>query len=218
MTAPTDATTLVPFMFGDNQQPVRVAIGPDEETWFALTDVCAILQIRQPASVTRRLDPDEYAKAHVPTPTRGMTEVTVISEAGLYETILRSNLPEAKQLRRFVAHEVLPAIRKHGFYITEQQNELTQRALSVQLDKITRWMDEIQDAVQTKEYGRLGNLVDRSHNTVGSSLIEQLRAVVPARQRELAQADPVAVEFEQIDNDIDFNQPPPPGYPPAPVL
>jgi hypothetical protein len=45
--------------------------------------------------------------------------MTVISEAGVYETILRSNLPEAKQLRRFVSHDVLPAIRKHGAYLSD---------------------------------------------------------------------------------------------------
>jgi phage antirepressor YoqD-like protein len=42
--------------------------------------------------------------------------VTIISEPGLYSLILRSKLPQAKAFKRWVSHEVLPAIRKTGSY------------------------------------------------------------------------------------------------------
>lgn len=44
--------------------------------------------------------------------------MTVISEPGLYSLILRSRKPEAKAFKRWVTHEVLPSIRKHGMYAT----------------------------------------------------------------------------------------------------
>lgn len=49
----------------------------------------------------------------------GNQEMTVISEPGLYSLILRSRKPEAKAFKRWVTHEVLPSIRRHGMYATE---------------------------------------------------------------------------------------------------
>ena len=48
-------------------------------------------------------------------PNRGMT---IINESGLYSLVLSSKLPGAKKFRRWVTAEVLPAIRKHGVYMT----------------------------------------------------------------------------------------------------
>lgn len=47
---------------------------------------------------------------------RGMT---VINESGVYSLILRSNLPKAKEFKRWVTSEVLPSIRKHGVFATD---------------------------------------------------------------------------------------------------
>lgn len=44
----------------------------------------------------------------------------IISEAGLYGIVLKSRKPEAKEFKRWVTHEVLPSIRKHGAYMTQQ--------------------------------------------------------------------------------------------------
>lgn len=53
----------------------------------------------------------------------GTQEMTVINESGLYSLILSSKLPTAKQFKRWVTAEVLPTIRKHGAYMTEQTIE-----------------------------------------------------------------------------------------------
>ena len=50
-------------------------------------------------------------------------ETTIISESGLYDVILRSDKPEAKPFRKWVTAEVLPSIRKHGAYMTENTLE-----------------------------------------------------------------------------------------------
>ena len=50
-------------------------------------------------------------------------EVTVINESGLYSLILGSKLPQAREFKRWITHEVLPAIRKHGAYMTPSKIE-----------------------------------------------------------------------------------------------
>ena len=97
------------------------------EPWWILKDVCAVLEIGNSRDVTTRLDDDEKAAVDiVDTSSNGTTQsrsVTVVSESGLYSTILLSRKPEAKKFKRWVTHEVLPAIRKHGAYLTPTKLE-----------------------------------------------------------------------------------------------
>ena len=45
--------------------------------------------------------------------------MSIISESGLYSLILGSRKPEAKAFKRWITHEVIPSIRKHGAYMTD---------------------------------------------------------------------------------------------------
>lgn len=85
------------------------------EPWFVLKDVCEILGLGTPARVAERLDDDEKGMSQIHTP-GGKQEMTIISESGLYNVILRSDKPEAKPFRKWVTGEVLPSIRKTGSY------------------------------------------------------------------------------------------------------
>lgn len=91
----------------------------DGEPWFVAADVCAVLDIADPKSSLRLLDDDERGVHSVHTP-GGHQLVNVISEPGLYSLILRSRKPEAKAFKRWVTHEVLPAIRRTGTYTVAQ--------------------------------------------------------------------------------------------------
>lgn len=82
-------------------------------TWWALVDVCTILELSNPTRVAERLDDDE--KANFKLGLRG-SDPWFINEAGLYHVILTSRSEKARPFRRWVTHEVLPAIRKQGFY------------------------------------------------------------------------------------------------------
>ncbi|OWP50253.1 BRO-N domain-containing protein [Pseudomonas nitroreducens] len=84
--------------------------------WFAATDVAAALNYAEAKDMARNLDDDEKGRQIVPTP-GGDQELLVINEAGLYSAILRSRKAEAKRFKRWVTHDVLPAIRKHGAYV-----------------------------------------------------------------------------------------------------
>jgi len=93
------------------------------ETWWVLRDVCEILDLTTPARVAERLDDDEVSLTHIIDSIGRNQETTIINESGLYNVILRSDKPEAKSFKRWVTHEVLPSIRKHGAYMTPAKLE-----------------------------------------------------------------------------------------------
>lgn len=97
----------------------------DDETWWVLKDVCDILELSNPSMIAERLDDDEKVKVDPKQylGSRSNEPITIISESGLYNVILLSRKPEAKKFKRWVTHEVLPAIRKHGAYVTPAKLE-----------------------------------------------------------------------------------------------
>lgn len=88
------------------------------EPWWVLKDVCDVLGLSNPTVVASRLDDDEKSKID-PKPNLGSKSnepVLIINEYGLYNVILRSDKPEAKAFSKWVTHEVIPSIRKKGYY------------------------------------------------------------------------------------------------------
>lgn len=92
------------------------------EPWFVAKDVCLCLGIGNTADAVSSLDDDEKGVDIVDT-LGGAQEMSIISEAGLYSLILRSRKPNAKEFRRWITHEVIPCIRKHGAYMTPDKLE-----------------------------------------------------------------------------------------------
>jgi prophage antirepressor-like protein len=103
---------IVPFQFCE--QPVRV-LDRNGEPWWIASDVTAILEFRMASDATRSLDEDEKGYADVRTP-GGMQNVVIVNESGVYTLIFRSKAEKARDFRRWVTHEVLPAIRRTGRY------------------------------------------------------------------------------------------------------
>ena len=95
----------------------------DGEPWFVAADVCRALEIGNPSDAIRRLDPDEYALVSIEGISRGNTLTNIINEFGLYNLILGSRKPEAKAFKRWITHEVIPAIRRDGEYHALPQEE-----------------------------------------------------------------------------------------------
>lgn len=94
----------------------------DGEPWWVLADVCKVLEISNSRNVSSRLETDEKGVTLVDT-LGGTQQMTIINESGLYAVILRSDKPQAKPFRKWVTNEVLPSIRKHGAYMTDQTLE-----------------------------------------------------------------------------------------------
>ena len=102
---------------------VRVA-GSEDNPMFCLADVCKALDL-QPSAVMRRLD-DGVISNNPITDNLGRQQVAnFVNEDGLYDVILDSRKPEAKQFRKWITSEVLPTIRKHGAYMTDNIIEKT---------------------------------------------------------------------------------------------
>ena len=95
------------------------------EPWWVLKDICNVLELSNPSVIADRLDEDEKAKVEPKQylGSRSNEPATVISESGLYNVILLSRKPEAKKFKRWITHEVLPTIRKHGAYVTSAKLE-----------------------------------------------------------------------------------------------
>ncbi|HFK1476677.1 TPA: phage antirepressor [Bacillus paranthracis] len=90
-----------------------------EDVWFVAKDVSDILGFSEASAMTRTLDEDEKGLHNIQT-VQGVQKLTVINESGLYSSILRSRKKEAKAFKKWVTSEVLPSIRKHGAYMTDQ--------------------------------------------------------------------------------------------------
>ena len=90
----------------------------DDEPWFVAVDVCRALEIGNPTDAMRRLDADERTLVSIEGASNGLP-VNAVNEPGLYTLILGSRKPEAKAFKRWITHEVIPAIRKHGAYMTK---------------------------------------------------------------------------------------------------
>lgn len=112
-------TNLQTWSYGNSE--IRT-IQKDGEPWWVLSDVCKVLELSSPHKVADRLEADEKGRNLIPT-LGGMQEMTTVNESGLYAVILRSDKPQAKPFRRWVTSEVLPSIRKHGAYMTDQTLE-----------------------------------------------------------------------------------------------
>lgn len=112
-------TAVEVFQFPTTGQPVRTVLR-DGEPWFVARDVAAVLAIADAKSSVRLLDDDEKGVHSVHTP-GGPQDVAVVNEPGLYSLILRSRKPEARAFKRWVTHEVLPAIRRTGRYEVAHQ-------------------------------------------------------------------------------------------------
>jgi prophage antirepressor-like protein len=83
--------------------------------WFVARDVCDALGIANHSHAVSRLDEDEKGVANSDT-LGGTQQVTTVNEAGLYSLTLTSRKPEAKRFKRWITHEVLPALRRTGRY------------------------------------------------------------------------------------------------------
>lgn len=90
-------------------------VAREDGPWFVAADVCRALCLDPTA--TRRIDDDEKGMHSTQTP-GGPQNMQIVNEPGLYALVLGSRKPEARAFRRWITHEVIPAIRQHGGYLT----------------------------------------------------------------------------------------------------
>lgn len=103
-------------VFNYEANEVRTVIINGQPWWIA-KDICSILGQSNTTVALERLDADEVTKFNL----GGLAgEANLVNEAGMYSLILGSRKPEAKAFKRWITHEVIPSIRKHGLYAKDE--------------------------------------------------------------------------------------------------
>ena len=156
-------------IFENEQFGTIRTITREGEPWFVATDVCRALDINQPTRACERLDEDEKGVSSIHTP-GGAQELLVVNEPGLYTLVLGSRKPEAKAFKRWVTHEVIPAIRKHGGYLTPPTIEelldnpdlIVEMALKLKAEREKRAIAERELQLAKPKVDYFNDLVDRN--------------------------------------------------------
>ena len=96
------------------------------EPWFIGKDVAEVLGYAKARNaIAQHIDDEDKKVAPIQGNLGGTQEMTIINESGLYSLVLKSKLPQAKKFKRWVTSEILPSVRKHGAYMTNEVIEKT---------------------------------------------------------------------------------------------
>ncbi|EOV9525422.1 Bro-N domain-containing protein [Bacillus cytotoxicus] len=144
-----------------------------EDVWFVAKDVADVLEYRDTHNMVRFLDEDEKDTHQVST-LGGNQIMKVINESGLYSAILKSKKTQAKAFKKWVTSEVLPSIRKHGAYMTDQALEkaVTDPDFMIGLEILIKDGKEYFPAVEVAKslgYSKPHDAITRHCTTMGTT-------------------------------------------------
>lgn len=155
------------------------------DVWFVAKDVCDVLGIGNPSDATKRLDDDEKDLVSIEG-FRGV--VNIINEPGLYSLVLGSKKKEAKQFKRWVTHEVLPSIRKHGAYMTDDVLEKSIKDPDYMIGVLTALKEEKQKRIEAEKTVNILTHVNKTYTAteiakeIGFTSAKKLNADLQARK------------------------------------
>ena len=158
-----DLITQIDKTVSFNEKNIRI-VGTCENPWFVAKDICNILELKN-ITETMKMIPEKWRGSEKLNTFGGEQNMIIISEAGLYKLIMRSNKPVAQKFQEYVCEEILPSIRKTGQYkldelykqIEEKNEELknSQQVLATKDKQIeTLQIDleqEQKDVIKTKK-------------------------------------------------------------------
>lgn len=164
--------------------------------WFVAKDVSDILGYAQTSNMMKRIDEEDSMSSKMD----GMNmKSSFINESGLYAAIIGSKLDSAKKFKHWVTSDVLPSIRKHGAYMTEQtieraltspdfliqlatqlKEEQTARKLAEQKIEeqkpLVTFANKVSDSSNLIDMGKMAKLLKDEHIKIGRNrLFEWLR-------------------------------------------
>ncbi len=138
-----------PFIFSTHE--VRTAVDEKGLIWFCGRDVAACFDVTWGSNTLRTMPPEWTCVLRCSMET-GAQDVSFMSEPGLYRFIFRSNKPKATQFTNWICEEVLPSIRKQGFY--GKVTPTDRLAYSIQVVAIAEKLVEAKDAMLHKTLSR----------------------------------------------------------------
>lgn len=115
--------------FDFNGIPARVIQDDRFNFWWVAYDICSVLGVNNTSQAISTLDDDEKSTLII---NEGLvkqglsdnlpgTNLNIVSESGLYALLFKSRKPEARRFRKWVTSEVIPSIRKNGYYQLNQK-------------------------------------------------------------------------------------------------
>jgi len=126
----------------------------DGEPWWVLKDVANALSITDISRLAERLDSDELTRVRLVSGGQNR-RMYAVNESGLYAVILRSDKPQAKDFRRWITHDVLPSIRKHGIYIANAALEEMTKSRDAAENLLAMFVERLQIAAPKAQYYEL---------------------------------------------------------------
>lgn len=165
--------------FNFEDLPVRTTT-VDNEPYFVGNDVAQILGYEDyRGAINKKVDSDDKLRSQIDHAGQ-KRNVTLINESGLYSLIFSSKLESAKRFKRWVTSEVLPSIRKHGIYATDNVIEQTLRDPDYIINVLTEYKKEKDNNLILKQ--QIGELkpkadyVDEILKSPGTMTITQIAA------------------------------------------
>ena len=163
----------------------------NDEPYFVGKDVAIALGYERPTDAARKnIDPEDRGVAKIETPS-GTQEMTVINESGLYSLILSSKLPTAKKFKRWITHDVIPAIRKTGGYVNDtaqfvdyyfgQLEPNQKQALTMMFDESKRMSNQLKEQAPKVLFV---NAVETAHTSI---LVGDLAKIIKQNGTDIGQ-------------------------------
>ena len=153
----------------------------DGESWFVAGDICGALDIANSRDALTRIDEDEKGVALTDT-LGGAQEVAVVNEPGLYSLVLGSRKSEARAFKRWITHDVIPAIRKTGMYATPATVEAMLANPDTMIQVLQAFKDEREQrlALETRVVADAPKVAfaDAVETSTDSCLVGQLAKII----------------------------------------
>lgn len=175
--------------FNFNGAQVR-ALTIDNEPYFVGKDVAEILGYKNTRdALNKHVDSeDKNTVAICDGIKKGNPNQTVINESGLYSLIISSKLPSAKQFKHWVTSEVLPAIRKHGAYMTDQKAEAIVTDKNALADLLQQASDQLKEKdIQIAEMKPKALFADAVSASKQTALVGELAKIMKGNGIEIGQ-------------------------------
>ena len=163
----------------------------NDEPYFVGKDVAVVLGYSNPRkAIIDHVDEDDKEVTKCDT-LGGTQELTVINESGLYSLILSSKLPTAKKFKRWITHDVIPAIRKTGGYVNDtaqfvdyyfgQLEPNQKQALTMMFDESKRMSNQLKEQAPKVLFA---NAVETAHTSI---LVGDLAKIIKQNGTDIGQ-------------------------------
>jgi len=177
---------ITPFDFEGNA--IRTMTDDRGDAWFVAADVCRVLGLPNVSQAASRLDPDERGNVTTNDAIGRSSDVVIISEAGVYRLIFTSRKESAERFKRWLAHDVLPAIRKTGGYAVQSMTPAQQLLMAAQqLVNHERQINEHETRLARIE-AQVGSQAPDYYTIKGWAKLNRLRAPNEAEAQRLGKS------------------------------